>query len=80
MMFEEIKNNHMHNKKRMTYAPFIMLLINSAVREKFVPEGRGNECVHKRYNMEFKLLEHTKDHTTLKGKCALGQFLLCFGD
>lgn len=68
MMFEEMENNHGHNKKRMPYAPYIMLLINSAIREKFVPEGGGNECVHKRYNMEFKLPKQTKDHTASKSK------------
>lgn len=48
-----------------------MLLINCAIREKFVPKGGGNDCVHKKYNMEFKLPKQTKDHTTSKSKSTL---------
>ena len=53
MMFEEMENNHRHTSKRMPYAPYIMLLINSATKEKFVPKSGGNKCVeHEKYKME----------------------------
>jgi hypothetical protein len=53
MMLEEMKNNHRHTSKRMPYAPYIMLLINSATKEKFVPGSGENKCVeHEKYKME----------------------------
>lgn len=69
MMFEEMGNNHRHCTKRMPYAPYIMLLINSATKNKFVPESGGNECVeHKKYKMEFSLDKQPKDHRASKSK------------
>ena len=43
MMFEKMENNHRYTTKRIPYASYIMLLINHATEEKFLPESGGND-------------------------------------
>ena len=69
MMFEEMENNHMHTSKRMPYAPYIMLLINSATKEKFILESGGNKCVeHEKYKMESNSNKKRKNRRASKSE------------
>jgi hypothetical protein len=69
MMFEKMENNHRHRIKRMPYAPYIMLLINSATMKNFVPESGGNECVeHKKHKMENTSNKQPKDQRASKSQ------------
>lgn len=68
-MLEEMENNHMHTSKRMPYAPYIMLLINSATKEKFVPGSGENKCVeHEKYKMESNSNKKRKNRRTSKSE------------
>lgn len=53
----------------MIYAPYIMLLINHAFEDKFVPESGGKEySKHKKHNMELKLPKEPKGPRASKSK------------
>lgn len=69
MMFKQMEKNFRHSKKTMIYAPYIMLLINHAFEDKFVPESGGKEySKHKKHNMELKLPKEPKGPRASKSK------------